>query len=194
VSTALDATTKQYKPLEKRIRKGDLDALLARWQFGRKLLAVRGSAKQLPHGFAATLHAKLDTGVQLAAYQRELSRRMMFAEQYPSEKMVRAALKEYGSWSAICAQGLMSREVADTLFKPDVSVSRPPRYSPRTQFERQYYAVLDRIRGCLRPHTMAYQALWLTALQHGIEQEIGALERRQRAAVEPDRGLLKFVI
>src|SRR6266700_2942406 len=101
----MSTTTKQYERLEVRIRKGDLDALLARWVFGRKLLAVRGEAPQLPHGFAAKLHENLDTGVQLAAYQKELSRRMLFAEQYPSETKVRAALKEFGSWSAICAHG-----------------------------------------------------------------------------------------
>src|SRR5437588_756713 len=59
---AVDTTMKQYKLLEKRIKRGDLGAGIARWKCGRDLLAARGSAKQLPHGFAAKLHAKLDTG------------------------------------------------------------------------------------------------------------------------------------
>ncbi len=186
-------TTNPYKALEARIKKGDVDALLARWDFGRKLLVERGDAKQLPHGFAAELHKNLDTGVQVSAYQRELSRRMRFAEQYPSEAAVRAAFKEFGSWHNISARGLLARDVIEAVAKSDGSVLQPPRYSSSFPFVRQYYKVLGLIRGHMRNRSIAYQALWLAALQHGIEQEVNEVERRHRAeTTEKDSGLLKF--
>jgi hypothetical protein len=120
---------------------------------------------------------------------------MMFAEQYPTEMKVRAALKAYGSWSAICARGMLPRGVFEALVKPDAVGGRPPPpQSSASPFMRQYYAVLGRIRGSLRPHTIGYEVLWLTALQRGIEQEIYALERKHRnqAPAEGAPGLLKF--
>jgi hypothetical protein len=46
----MSTTIKQYKELETLILKSDLAALLARWEFGRKLLKERGDAKRLPNG------------------------------------------------------------------------------------------------------------------------------------------------
>ena len=72
---------------------------------------------------------------------------------------------------------------------------RPSQYTTDSHFPsvRQFYAVLGRIRGFLRLHTIAYQVLWLTALQHGIEQEIQSLERRARHPEEQPPTLLDMV-
>ena len=187
----MDTTTKQYAQLETRIKKGDLGALLARWAFGRKLLAERGDAPRLPNGRVEEIHRDCNTHVTVTGYRMELSRRMRFAEQYPTKASVRSAFREFGSWSAICARGMLTRDVIETLASPD-HIARPPKWHPSSAFERHYYEVLGRIRSFLRTHSIEYRALWLTALQHGIEQEVAALERRHRATAESDTGLLKY--
>ena len=203
----MDTPTKQYKSLEQRITKGDLDALLARWEFGRKLLAERGDAKRMADGRVEELHRDCNMRVTVTGYRMELSRRMRFAEQYPTAVNVRAAFKEFGTWHAICARGMGKRgatpdavEAFTEFTNPAVPgvvlrvSTRPPQFprDSRFPFMRQYAAMLGRIRGSLRPHTLEYQVLWLSALQHGIQLEIDTLERRSRAAAEPDTGLLKF--
>src|SRR5688572_1485835 len=119
------STTKRYAQLEARIYKGDGEATEARWEFGRMLLTVRGNKKQLPHGFAAKLYENLDMRVQvsLSAYQKELSRRMQFAEQYPTKAKVRVAFKKYVSWSAICASGLGRPGGQRPMTVPDVDAA-----------------------------------------------------------------------
>jgi hypothetical protein len=46
----MDTTMKQYKPLERRIKKGDIDALMARWEFGRKLSNLQRTRRSCPAG------------------------------------------------------------------------------------------------------------------------------------------------
>jgi hypothetical protein len=110
-----DALTKRekrelttYARLESRIRKGDLDALIARWQFGRELLAKRGDKAKLPDGYLDQLCNALHNH----GGRRELQNRMQFAEQYSTEAEVRAAFEEHGSWSEICARGMGDRGAA----------------------------------------------------------------------------------
>jgi hypothetical protein len=102
----MSTTIKQYKELETLILKSDLAALLARWEFGRKLLKERGDAKRLPNGRVEQLLHACNSSSTVAAYAVELHRRMQFAELYPSDAKVRAAFHEYGSWSEICARGI----------------------------------------------------------------------------------------
>jgi len=99
----MSTTMKQYKRFEAQITKGDLDALQARWKFGRKLLDERGDAKRLPHGRMKQISNAL------LISRRELQNRMQFAAEYPTETKVRAAFKKYGSWSAICERGMGDR-------------------------------------------------------------------------------------
>lgn len=99
----MSSTMKQYKQLERRITKGDLDALLARWKFGRKLLKERGDAGRLPNGRLEQL------ANALASSRAELKNRIQFAEQYATEGDVKAAFKGFGSWSAICERGMGGR-------------------------------------------------------------------------------------
>ncbi len=96
-------TMGQYKQLEARIRRGDLDALLARWEFGRKLLKERGDAKRLPNGRLEELAKNVSQS------RAELKNRMQFAQQYSSKVKVEAAFKKYGSWSEICVRGMGQR-------------------------------------------------------------------------------------
>jgi hypothetical protein len=99
----MGGTLKIYEGLERRIKKNDLDGLLARWEFGKKLLDERGAAGRLPNGRREELSALLDISAT------EIDNRMQFAEQYESKKEVEQALKYHGSWRAIAQWGLGQR-------------------------------------------------------------------------------------
>jgi len=108
----MSVTIKQYEQLEARIRKGDLSALLARWRFGRKLLEERGEKERLPKGrVEAIMRSTGNTGVTYEAYKMELSRRMRFAERYPTKAQAVAAFDEFGSWRAIVERDMQLRAI-----------------------------------------------------------------------------------
>jgi len=93
-----------YKPLEARIKKNDLDALVARWEFGRKLLEDKASRK---HGEWMQVRQQISNTLEIST--AEISNRMQFAEQYSTQAKVRAVFKKYGSWYEICQSGLGKR-------------------------------------------------------------------------------------
>ena len=75
-----------YHTLEDRITTGELDAMIARWLFGRQLLEERGSAKRLPNGRVRQLwHTCQSSAPTVDAFQTELSRRMRLAEHCRTE-------------------------------------------------------------------------------------------------------------
>lgn len=171
----MSAMMKQYKMLEARVRKGDLDALLARWEFGRKLLEERGDAKRLPNGRREQLSNALGISTQ------EINARMAFAERCPTEAKVRAAFKEFGSWRAICAgstgdrpadleSGAATASVAD--LKP-----HPQNYKehPEDQIEQiaASIAAVGFVRDVVvaRNNTiLAGHGVWMAARRLGITQ------------------------
>lgn len=124
-----------YKRLGDRIRKGDLDALLGRWQGGRMVREERGDRGRLPNGRLEQI------ANALAVSPAELKNWMQFAAEYTTEDDVKAAFKEYGSWSAICARGLGSRGTARGAEAPERSVPVP-----------ELMAIAD-----LRPHPHNYR-------------------------------------
>lgn len=101
---AASHSTKRYARLEARILKGDLDALLARWEFGRRLLEDKANRR---HGEWMEVRKQISNALEISP--SEISARMQFAEQYPVQDDARGAFKKYGSWSAICARGMGSR-------------------------------------------------------------------------------------
>ncbi|HEY6193443.1 MAG TPA: hypothetical protein VI504_00225 [Candidatus Eisenbacteria bacterium] len=100
-------TLDRYRELEDRIKKNDLDGLLARWEFGKKLLEERGEAGRLPNGRLEELHNAL------CISRSEISHRMRFAKRYPSEADAKAALEEHESWFGICQIGLYAPDAED---------------------------------------------------------------------------------
>ena len=95
-------------------------ATMARWEFGRRLLAERreNGGKQLPAGRMAELCELTGKG------EREIRYRMQFAELCPSEVEVGNALQTFGSWRE------MVQSFADAGPKP-----KPlPKPSPSAQF------------------------------------------------------------
>src|SRR5437773_604509 len=97
-----------YERLEARITKGDVDALLARWEFGKKLNEehLRRDGVSM-YGLVDELSNALEISTA------EIYNRAQFAREYDTEAEVRAALKEYGSWYAICSRGMGARAARD---------------------------------------------------------------------------------
>lgn len=103
-----------YVSIDKRVDGAEEDALLARWEFGRMLLAERDAhgGKQLPHGRVNELASV--TGKS----RSELRYRAQFAEQYPTMEKVTNALVTFGSWHEIAKKGLVSKPKAVELSQP----------------------------------------------------------------------------
>src|SRR2546428_477083 len=100
-----------YRELERRIRTTDEDALRARWEFGRRLLAEReaNGGNKLPDGRLAEL------ANALAVSRAEIKNRMQLAEEYDTEERLANALADLGSWHEIVRRGLGDRGAAPTL-------------------------------------------------------------------------------
>lgn len=95
-------STAEYHQLETRIKKNDVDGVLARWEFGQRLVAEQDEGT-FSKGRMEELSLALE--VSLA----ELYNRRQFARTFPSEEQVRDAFQHWGSWSAICQRGLGRR-------------------------------------------------------------------------------------
>jgi len=102
-----------YQQLETRIRKNDLDALMARRECGRQLLAERGEAGRLPNGRLEELSNALDVS------RSELNNRMRFAASHLTDEDVQMALKVHKSWFVICRDSLKARLTDDESDEPD---------------------------------------------------------------------------
>lgn len=83
-----------YITLDKRVDEAEGDGIMARWEFGRELLAER-VGKQLPAG-------RLDEIAEaISKSRREVQARIQFAENHPTENEVRNAVAHFGSWHNI---------------------------------------------------------------------------------------------
>lgn len=89
---AAEQRDKEYRVLAGRISAADdvlgdaiSDGIRARWDFGKALLAERGTRKQLPNGRMEEICKLVGNG------EREVQRWVQFAEQYPTEDAVRLA-------------------------------------------------------------------------------------------------------
>src|SRR2546428_7747497 len=94
----------QYRKLEDRIKRGDVDALIARWQFGRKLLAEQDGDLRI---------GELSNAIRIS--EPELYNRRQFAREFATEAKVREAYASYHSWYQICKSGLGRRAEAERL-------------------------------------------------------------------------------
>lgn len=89
--------------LDRSVDAAEGEGLRARWEFGRELLARRGSGKQLPRGV-------LDEVAQVIGKSRaELGARMKFAETFSSEGELSNAVRDFGSWHAIVNDALAAK-------------------------------------------------------------------------------------
>lgn len=94
-ATAAEERNKDYEVLAGRVTSADRDGIRARWEFGRALVAERGTRKKLPDGRLAEV-------CELAGKkEREVQQWMAFAETYPTEDQLRTAVRN--SWTQIKA-------------------------------------------------------------------------------------------
>jgi phage N-6-adenine-methyltransferase len=90
-----------YLADENEIDQSEHDAITARWRFGQRMLAeIPEGGKKLPDGRLEELCALVGKS------RTEVTNRRRFAERYPDEAALSNALDNYGSWFAICAEGL----------------------------------------------------------------------------------------
>ena len=87
----------RFVAIEKRIGLAEKDGIVARWEFGRVLLAERdrNGGKQLPNGRLAEVCAAV--GVS----QAEVRNRMQFAVEHRTRDQVATAVVTCGSWTAV---------------------------------------------------------------------------------------------
>jgi hypothetical protein len=172
-ATENQSSLESYKALEERISKSDLDALLARWEFGSQLLEERRAhGKQLPRGRLEEICEALHLG------GAEIHNRMQFAEEKPTKEEVANALAKYGSWYEIVRQGLGRRAL-----KPEVHQPKWSSEVDRFLFDLANCAAAPRaLRELVQDMTPEQRA---TAHQEssGLRDELDALER-EMAAVE----------
>jgi N6-adenosine-specific RNA methylase IME4 len=106
----------RFEELEHVVRDAEHDGLRARWEFGRELLAYRVGAK-LPAGLLDEVSSCTGAG------RRELQYRIMFAERFPSEKALRNAVAQYGSWHALVSEGLPRKDSPAVHVVPEIAAA-----------------------------------------------------------------------
>jgi hypothetical protein len=104
----------RLQDLDRRVDAAESDGILARWEFGKALLAER-KGKQLPKG-------RLDEVAALIGKQpREVQCRMQFAERFPTENEVRDAVTHFDSWRRIVHEALPEERSASITRLPSTT-------------------------------------------------------------------------
>jgi DNA N-6-adenine-methyltransferase (Dam) len=89
------ASDERLVSLDRKVDAAEGDGILARWEFGRALLAERGAGKQLPNG-------RLDAVAAIIGKDRsEVKYRMLFAGRYQTRDEVVHAMHHFTSWFSI---------------------------------------------------------------------------------------------
>ncbi len=139
-----------YTALERRIADADADGVIARWEFGKALLAEREAhgGNQLPPGRIQEVCAAL--GKTRSSFEREIRWRMKLAERYPTREEVGTAVPTFGSWSVL----------RDSLVGEETAQPKEMR-----AMSRQLNAVLDRRVG---KYWDAVRCMWIYRPPSGV--------------------------
>lgn len=89
--------------LDRKVDAAEGEGIMARWEFGRELLKQR-KGEQLPHGLIGRLVE------QTGKSERELQRRMKFAERCADAEKVRHMCRTFGSWHNIVNDALPDKK------------------------------------------------------------------------------------
>jgi hypothetical protein len=120
-SSASVVELQEYVDLQQQIADADARAdgaasegIRARWEFGKLLLQERYArgGKQLPNGRMAEIVQATDLS------RADISRRMQFAEKFPTEGQVSRACETYKSWTQIVSQALPTRSALGDPYTP----------------------------------------------------------------------------
>jgi hypothetical protein len=108
----VDDSISRLTAIEKKIVDSDNDGLRARWESGKELLTVRGIRKYLPRGYA-------EQAMQALSVSRsELTKRLKFAELYPTDSECDNAVTTFGSWHEVVKSGLKDPNKPPVQRKP----------------------------------------------------------------------------
>jgi hypothetical protein len=106
-ATPWNVTLAKLKSFEETVLEDDRSAMEARWLFGRELLNKRVNYKgQL--GVPGDLMARTKEECQLS--RAEISRRIKFAERYPTKKECSHAVRTFPTWHQMVKQGLIEKK------------------------------------------------------------------------------------
>jgi len=75
--------------IDRQIDANESDALRARWEFGRQMLAARDGMGRLPNGYLAELKERTQKS------HTELARRAQFAAAFPGEAELSTAVESF---------------------------------------------------------------------------------------------------
>ena len=89
----------RYVELDRAVDRAEDDGIMARWEFGREVLAER-VGKKLPTGRLDAIAAAIGKDI------REVQRRAAFAALYLTPESLRHAVTQYGSWHSIVEDAL----------------------------------------------------------------------------------------
>jgi len=95
--------------IDRQIDENESTALRARWEFGKQMLAARDGAGRLPNGYLSELSER--TGKNRV----ELSRRVRFAERFPTEDELCHAVTQFGSWHQVVKNLKEEQDAADNV-------------------------------------------------------------------------------
>jgi hypothetical protein len=87
------------KALEEKVAANENDGIIARWEFGKKILALR-EGKKLPRGMLPALSTKTGVG------QREIQRRVRLASHFSDKAQLCHAVSQFPTWHQMVAKGL----------------------------------------------------------------------------------------
>jgi hypothetical protein len=101
------ATLARLASLEFQIQDTEKEGMLKRWEFGRELLKRRVTYKgqQIVPRELMTLTIK-----QCGISQTEITKRIKFAERYPTKKEASDAITTYPSWYRMTHEGLIEKK------------------------------------------------------------------------------------
>lgn len=89
----------RFVELDAAVDRAEGEGILARWEFGREVLARR-VGKQLPKGLLDEIASAIGKSRQ------EVGRRALLAIRYPTLEEVSHAVRKFGSWHEIVEEGL----------------------------------------------------------------------------------------
>lgn len=95
--------------LEKRIDENESDALMARWEFGREMLARRDSSGKLPVGMLT------EVADRIGKSRSEIGHRMRFAAKFSSADECANAVSTLGSWREVVKSLKAEKDAADNI-------------------------------------------------------------------------------
>jgi hypothetical protein len=101
-----DEQKAELEQLEHAVRDSDGAGIKARWESGRRLVALRDGAKRLPDGVREFM------ADQLKVSPSEISKRQQFAERFQTEDELCAAVTQFSSWHRIVNEALVTKKKA----------------------------------------------------------------------------------